>query len=69
MLALTGTATPDVYDSIVSRLSLKDPVIVGLSPNRENIKHYIEPLISVKNLCELFAEKKFTVIAQIFPRL
>lgn len=57
MLALTGTATPDVFDCIKGRLSLKDPVIVGLSPSRENIKYFIEPLISVKKLCELFTEK------------
>lgn len=57
VLALTGTATPEVYDSVVKRLSLKDPVVVGLSPNCENIKYYIEPLLSVKKFCELFAEK------------
>ena len=57
MLALTGTATPEVYDSVVNRLSLKDPIIVGLSPSRDNIKYYIEPPLSVKKFCELFAEK------------
>ena len=57
MLALTGTATPEVYDSVVKRLSLKDPIIVGLSPSRDNIKYYIEPPLSVKKFCELFAEK------------
>ena len=57
MLALTGTATPEVYNSVVKRLCLKDPVVVGMSPDHENIKYCIEPLLSVKKFCELFAEK------------
>ena len=57
VLALTGTATPEVYESVVKRLSLKDPIVVGLSPDRDNIKYYIEPPSSVKKFCELFAEK------------
>jgi len=33
VVALTGTATPQIYSSVVRRLSLKDPFIVGLSPS------------------------------------
>ena len=36
VLALTGTATPNVFDSAMKRLSLKDAAVIGLSPNRDN---------------------------------
>lgn len=31
-------------------------MIIGLSPNRDNIKYYVEPLPSINMFCELFAE-------------
>ena len=34
---------------------MRDPAIIGLSPSRDNIKYHVESLVSVKNLCELFA--------------
>jgi len=34
VVALTGTATPEVYNSVVRRLSLNDPLF---SPSRDNI--------------------------------
>ena len=42
----------------MKRLSLRDPVIVGISPNRDNIKYHIEPLMSnsMQQLCEMFAD-------------
>jgi len=57
VLALTGTVTSSIYDSVLKRLSLKDPTVVGDSPSRDNIKYFVEPLISAKKLCKLFAEK------------
>ena len=36
---------------------MRDPVVIGLSPSRDNIKYHVEPLISVKEFCELFAAK------------
>lgn len=50
MLALTATATLDVLTAVKRRLCLEDPVLVGLSPNRENIKYYVEPMLSIKKL-------------------
>lgn len=47
MLALTATATSDVFKAVKKRLCLEDP---GLSPSRKNIKYYVEPLQSIKNL-------------------
>ena len=57
VLARTATATCEVYDSVVKRLSKRDPAIIGLSPSCENIKYHVEPLIPVKNFCQLFADK------------
>lgn len=42
-LALTRTATLEVYDGIVKRLSLRDPAVIGLPP------YYVEPLLSVQH--------------------
>jgi len=67
VLALTGTATPNVFDSVVKRLSLKDTAVIGLSPNRDNIKYHVEPLISVNHLCDMFAESIRTVRTE-FPK-
>ena len=67
MLALTGTATPNVFDSVVKRLSLKDAAVIGLSPNQDNIKYHVEPLISVNHLCDMFAESIHTVRTE-FPK-
>lgn len=53
MLALTATATSDVFKAVKKTLCLEDPALVGLSPSRENIKYYVEPLQSIKNLSEL----------------
>ena len=57
ILATTATATREVYDSVVKRLSMRDPAIIGLSPSRDNIKYHVEPFILVKNFCEMFAAK------------
>ena len=56
ILALTGTATLEVYNSVVKRLSLKDPAVIGLSPSRDNIKYHVEPLLSIQHLSEMLAE-------------
>ena len=54
MLALTGTATPDVYNCVTKTLSMKDPVVGGLSPNCDNIRYHVEPLLSIHHLCDMF---------------
>ena len=55
VLALTGTTTPDVFDCVMKRLSLKDPVVTGLSPNRDNTTYHVEPLLAIAHLCDMFA--------------
>jgi len=67
ILALTGTATSEVHNSVIKRLSLKDPVGIGLSPSHVNIKYCVEPLLSVQHLCELFAEHICTNCTE-FPK-
>ena len=47
ILALTATATPDILKTVKTRLSLDDPVLVGVTPNRGNIKYHIEPMPSI----------------------
>ena len=43
IMALTATATRSAYDIIERQLSLKDPLVVSVSPDRPNIKLSIEP--------------------------
>ena len=42
-MALTATATCDTFDIIIKQLSLKNPIVVAVSPNRPNIKLSIKP--------------------------
>lgn len=56
MIALTGTVTSEIFKVVCTKLSLDDPVTIGLSPNRDNIKYYLEPLPSINVLCELLSE-------------
>ena len=55
MLALTATTTLDVFKAVKKMLCLEDPVLVGLSPSRENIKYYVDPMLSLKKLSELMS--------------
>ena len=56
VLALTGTATPEVVKAVRNKLSLNDIVIVGIPPARDNIKYYVEPLPRLTMSCEFFNE-------------
>jgi len=66
VLTLTGTGTPNLFDSIVKRLSLENAAVIGLSPNRDNIKYHVEPLISVPRASTLFVQNfpRFYTIAE-----
>ena len=54
MLALTGTATPEVVKAVKDKLSMDNMVIVGLPPTtaRDNIKYHVEPFPKITVLCE-----------------
>ena len=47
ILALTATATRDTLDCVSHSLSLEDPKIIGLPPNRPNIKYVVERPTSI----------------------
>ena len=42
-MTLTATATCDTFNIIMKQLSLKNPLIMAVSPNRPNIKLSIKP--------------------------
>ena len=56
IIALTATATSEVFRTVTSKLCLEDPIVIGVTPNIENIKYSIEPQPKIEVLCELFAE-------------
>lgn len=55
ILALTATATHSTLQAVKDRLSLQDPVIVGLSPNRPNIFLSVLPTMKLDELIEMVA--------------
>ena len=72
-MALTATATKSTLDCVISRLALQDPVIIGLPPDRPNIKLLVEPYPSIPELCfklaeELKEKRNFTPKTVIFCR-
>ena len=56
-MALTATATTDTYKTVCQRLSLKDPVVIGCPPNRQNIKYEVEPLIEMDTFASTVARE------------
>ena len=46
-MAMTATATQDTLDCITEHLSFENPTIIGLPPNRQNIKYIIEKSIDI----------------------
>ncbi|XP_065894572.1 ATP-dependent DNA helicase RecQ-like [Dysidea avara] len=55
-MALTATAIKTTLSSVKSRLAMEDPVIVGLPPDRSNIKMIVEPCPDLSELCEELAK-------------
>ena len=51
-MALTATATRATFEVVKERLSLIDPVVVGVSPNRPNIFLSVVPAIKLESLAE-----------------
>ena len=67
ILALTATSTVEIFKAVKTRLSLDDPAVIGESPNRANIKYYVEPLPSINTLCDLMA-KNLCSLRMLFPK-
>ena len=51
-MALTATATYATFEAVKQRLSLQDPVLVTVSPNRPNIFLAVSPHLSLEILVE-----------------
>jgi len=56
-MALTVTATCNTYDVIVRQLSLKDPSIVAISPDRSNIKLFLKPSLPLEEFAQDLAQE------------
>lgn len=54
-MALTATATFDTFHVVTQRLSMIKPVTVAISPNRQNIKLFVQPSKSLKEFSEKIA--------------
>ena len=69
ILALTATATQETLKRVVSRASMQDPAIIGLPPDRPNIKLSVQPCPSIPKMCEWLAkellEKRTTTLKTV----
>lgn len=61
VLALTATATAETFHTVIQRLSMSEPILVAVLPNRINILYRIYPKVSIDqfsaSLCTELAEK------------
>ena len=57
VLALTATATMSTLAAVKRRLSMVDPVIIGIPPNRDNIKFIVRPLSNARSFCASLSEE------------
>lgn len=57
IIALTATATMETFHVVKSRLSLIDPVIVAMSPDRPNLKLSVIPLPKMEDFAKRLSEE------------
>ena len=55
VIAVTATATLETFEAVKYRLSLQEPVIVGISSNRPNIFLEVSPCMQLKPFVETIA--------------
>ena len=55
VMALTATATHDIYKVVSKRLSMTNQKLIGCQPNRTNIKYEVRPLGDVDTFCGYIA--------------
>lgn len=60
VLALTATAKKETFDYITKHLSMQDPIIIGLSPDRSNIKYSVKNCLNSNDLCSELADELMT---------
>ena len=52
IMALTATATKETLEVVKCHLSLVNPVLIGLSPKRPNIKLYFKEYKDLQSFCQ-----------------
>jgi len=57
ILALAARATRDTLDCVSHSLSLDDPKIIGLPPNRPNIKYVVERPTSIAEFAKKITDE------------
>ena len=55
-MALTAAATTEKFKIVADRLSLRNPVVVGITPNQVNLKFFVEPLPTAVTLCDTLSD-------------
>ena len=55
IMALSATATKPTYDHVVSRLSMENVSVVGLSPMRDNIRYAVQAVTSLDDFSSKLA--------------
>jgi len=57
ILALTATATNETAKIIIERLSMTNVTMIGLSPERHNIKYSVVPMPDMADMCSALAQE------------
>lgn len=57
ILALTATATKATLECVTSRLAMDKPTVIGLPPDRPNIKLSVQPCPSILTLCKQLTDE------------
>ena len=52
VLALTATALMDTYQEVLNQLSMKNPNLIALSPDRSKIVYSFHPIATLQDLGE-----------------
>ena len=57
ILVLTATATRNTLECVTSRLAMDKPTVIGLPPDRPNIRLSVQPWPSINILCKQLADE------------
>ena len=56
IMALTATATLSTFEIVKERLSLQEPIVIGVSPNRPNINLSVLPTKTLDSVVDIICE-------------
>ena len=65
-MALTATALMDTYQEVLNRLSMKNPNLIALPPNRSNNVYSLHPIATLQDLGESLY--KYFTGKDVFPK-